>query len=692
MCCCLFRCCCSTGDTTYQDIVLNKGYRTCTDSYFLFFFFLFCCGLGTTTWYAFEHGDPYRIVYGSDSFGNTCGRLNKPVYLIGNESDEAAVFPLSGRDMRKRKFMFPLNITRPLDTMWVCARECPKSLILNRQALRAVAQNNDNPLCVPHVFNGTIDLLNGDVCPKLPVTKSVSILNRCIPEDILTISEDLINKFIELDFVRGYLSDALISSHLVFKMCGVAFAFSFIMVYILRCVASIVIYFVYLSVLFIFTGITSALWYSTYLTYHSSPIAESTIDLSSTPSPEVQLGVLFRGNASNFKDLFKFDYDSRLTVLGLSIGSTVITGFIVMTVWCLLPRGQKMVVLFKKASKALWAMPCLLFQPIVSAFAVLTVALYSLSVILVLLTSGALVSRVVDDGHGANITIIENNMTETTRAMILYQAVGFIWLCEFVLACQRLFIAGAVSMWYFNSKRNQPGENRTIVCSSLWNLFRYHLGSAAVGSFIITIVRIPRYILMWIYAKMRNVENLVLRRLLACCIFLLACIERCLDYINYNAFTVIAYSGMSFCPAAKVAVNILFDNAIDVATINSVGGAVLFLAKCMVAAGTSALAIFTMEMSTLSHPWFPILLIFICSYLIANCFFSVYEMTIDSLFLCCAEDFELTRENPDNKYSNEEFREIIAVPPMENDTHKVRQAHQENYSMSEVEHMDNERF
>ena len=32
-------------------------------------------------------------------------------------------------------------------------------------------------------------------------------------------------------------------------------------------------------------------------------------------------------------------------------------------------------------------------------------------------------------------------------------------------------------------------------------MFRYHLGSLALGSFVIALVRVPRYVLMVLYAK-----------------------------------------------------------------------------------------------------------------------------------------------------------------------------------------------
>lgn len=52
--------------------------------------------------------------------------------------------------------------------------------------------------------------------------------------------------------------------------------------------------------------------------------------------------------------------------------------------------------------------------------------------------------------------------------------------------------------------------------------------------------------------RMRSVENVILKKILYVFVWILGCIENCLQYINYNVFTVISYSGFSFCPAAKM--------------------------------------------------------------------------------------------------------------------------------------------
>uniref|UniRef100_A0A0K0D3G1 Choline transporter-like protein n=1 Tax=Angiostrongylus cantonensis TaxID=6313 RepID=A0A0K0D3G1_ANGCA len=225
--------------------------------------------------------------------------------------------------------------------------------------------------------------------------------------------------------------------------------------------------------------------------------------------------------------------------------------------------------------------------------------------------------------------------------MVFYQFLGFVWVSEFLMACQRLFIAGAVSMYYFDvlsmSRRFASTEPRSPVRSSLFNLLRYHLGSAALGAFIIVLVRVPRYVVIWSLSRMRSVENVIIKKILSVFICILSCIENCLQYINYNVFTVISYSGFSFCPAAKMAINHLLDNAVDVAALNSVGDMVLFLTKCLVAFATTFCAFLRMEE-------------------IANCLLSVYEMAIDTIMLCCAEELVLLRDNPEMA---QQFRDYI---------------------------------
>ncbi|KAK6013143.1 hypothetical protein OSTOST_21601, partial [Ostertagia ostertagi] len=287
----------------------------------------------------------------------------------------------------------------------------------------------------------------------------IDILNRCIPEDLLSFGKDLFNKVLEIDFVRGFLHDLIDTSPYLPQVCFLALALSLFSVVLLRFFAAAIIYFVYLAVVVIVVGFSGGIWYAFWRVYRSS--VESTnstepMELETTtallPSSPQRLtkAVLFEG--VRLDALFNFEDTSMLTLLGVGLGSTVISILIVSILCCVLPRGKKLVRLFKGASLALSAMPSLLLQPLLNAVLILMVAVYTLSVVLVLFTAGDMVSRKVTNGNTKDdsILVIETNMTRTTKLMMFYQFIGFVWVTEFFMACQRLFIAGAVSMYYFD--------------------------------------------------------------------------------------------------------------------------------------------------------------------------------------------------------------------------------------------------
>ncbi|KAK6046837.1 hypothetical protein COOONC_15657 [Cooperia oncophora] len=255
--CCMSSCCC-VGDAStdnYEDL-LHKGRRSCTDCSFLVLFLIFCGGLGCIAWYALEHGDSYRIIFGSDSFGNTCGRNNEPIWIRSNNSVTRKQFEFSGQDMTDRRFIFPLNASRAFDTIWACVHQCPDRTITSYKEIYELAVDHNNSLCVDYdsALNITERKPRFGVCPRLPVLKSVDVMNRCLPEDFLSFGKDLFSKILEIDFIRGFFHDLIDTSPYLPQMCLLALVLSLFSVVLLRFFAAVIIYFVYLAVVVISVG------------------------------------------------------------------------------------------------------------------------------------------------------------------------------------------------------------------------------------------------------------------------------------------------------------------------------------------------------------------------------------------------------------------------------------------------------
>ena len=118
-----------------------------------------------------------------------------------------------------------------------------------------------------------------------------------------------------------------------------------------------------------------------------------------------------------------------------------------------------------------------------------------------------------------------------------YYLFGFLWVMNFMLACQQMVIAGAIAGWYFTVDKSSLGcLNQHFITTSVKNLVVYHLGTVAVGSFIIALIQFIRIVLMYIQRKLKGMENKVAQyalKALQCCFW---CLEKIMKYINRNAY------------------------------------------------------------------------------------------------------------------------------------------------------------
>uniref|UniRef100_A0A452H878 Choline transporter-like protein n=1 Tax=Gopherus agassizii TaxID=38772 RepID=A0A452H878_9SAUR len=230
----------------------------------------------------------------------------------------------------------------------------------------------------------------------------------------------------------------------------------------------------------------------------------------------------------------------------------------------------------------------------------------------------------------------------------LSNAFVFLWLVNFAIALGQCTLAGAFASYYWAFRK--PADIPTCpLFSSFGRAIRYHTGSLAFGSLILAIVQLIRIMLEYLDHKLKGTQNSFTRFLLCCLKCCFWCLEKFIKFINRNAYIMIAIYGKNFCTSAKEAFFLLMRNVVRVAVLDKVTDFLLFLGKLLVAGGVGVLAffffthripVFTQETPTLNYYWVPLLTVIIGSYLIAHGFFSVYAMCVDTLFLCFCEDLE----------------------------------------------------
>uniref|UniRef100_A0A674MYX0 Choline transporter-like protein n=1 Tax=Takifugu rubripes TaxID=31033 RepID=A0A674MYX0_TAKRU len=334
--------------------------------------------------------------------------------------------------------------------------------------------------------------------------------------------------------------------------------------------------------------------------------------------------------------------DNVKALLGCAIVATIFTVILLIVMFILRKRVALTIALFHVAGKVFIKLPLLVVQPLWTLICLMLFWAYWLMVLLFLGVSGAPVKN-------PSTGVVEYVMEGPPQYLVWYHAVGLIWITEFIFAFQQMTIAGAVVTYYFT--RNKSQLPATPILSSVARTILYHLGTLAKGSFIITLVKIPRLILTYIHNQLKGKENACARCLLKGCICCLWCLEKCLKYLNQNAYTATAINSTSFCTSARDALLILVENALRVSAINTVGDFVLFLAKVLVVSCTAFAGVLALNYQKDYTVWvLPLLIVLLFAFLVAHCFLSVFENVVDVLFLCFAVDTKYNDGSPGREF------------------------------------------
>ncbi|XP_070531866.1 choline transporter-like protein 4 [Ptychodera flava] len=253
------------------------------------------------------------------------------------------------------------------------------------------------------------------------------------------------------------------------------------------------------------------------------------------------------------------------------------------------------------------------------------------------------------------------------------------WLINFVIAFGEMSLAGAFASYYWAFTK--PDDIPSIpLTRSTWRSLRYHLGSLAFGSFLIAVLQFIRAMLEFLEKKFKGAENPISKFVFKCFKCCFWCLEKFLKWLNRNAYIEIAVYGKNFCTSAKHVFFLLMRNIVRAAVLDGVTSFLLFLAKLVVVLIVILPIFFFLNgqitvtdelviMPDLSYVWVPFLLILIGAYVIASCFFGVYDMAVDTLFICFLEDCERHDGSPEKPYFMS--KELMSITGLKNKKQKT---------------------
>ncbi|XP_078229840.1 choline transporter-like protein 1 isoform X7 [Callithrix jacchus] len=634
--------CCSSASSAAQSSKREwkpLEDRSCTDIPWLLLFILFCIGMGFICGFSIATGAAARLVSGYDSYGNICGQKNTKLEAIPN----------SGMDHTQRKYVFfldPCNldlINRKIKSVALCVAACPRQELKTLSDVQKFAEMNGSALCSYNLKPSeyTTSSKSSVLCPKLPVPASAPIpfFHRCAPVNIscyAKFAEALITFVSDNSVLHRLISGVMTNKEIILGLCLLSLVLSMILMVIIRYISRVLVWILTILVILGALGGTGVLWWL-YAKQRRSP--------KETVIPE-QLQIA---------------EDNLRALLIYAISATVFTVILFLIMLVMRKRVALTIALFHVAGKVFIHLPLLVFQPFWTFFALVLFWVYWIMTLLFLGTTGSAVQN--DQGF------VEFKISGPLQYMWWYHVVGLIWISEFILACQQMTVAGAVVTYYFTrDKRNLPF---TPILASVNRLIRYHLGTVAKGSFIITLVKIPRMILMYIHSQLKGKENACARCVLKSCICCLWCLEKCLNYLNQNAYTATAINSTNFCTSAKDAFVILVENALRVATINTVGDFMLFLGKVLIVCSTGLAGIMLLNYQQDYTVWvLPLIIVCLFAFLVAHCFLSIYEMVVDVLFLCFAIDTKYNDGSPGREF----YMDKVLMEFVENSRKAMKEA------------------
>jgi choline transporter-like protein 2/4/5 len=668
-----------------------------------------------------SQGDPRRLVYGTDYAGKTCGvdELKARKHLM---------FPRANED-----FLVNLNVKNPLDykLYGVCVEECPANARVDESTGERIVDivcNDEVPdrtttgvemswynyalttsgkasleACLTDYDDNSAECQQARRnCWIVPLPTS-SILWRCIPkyeyaraenrpcvypspdagDACLLVEVDstqqtvqpakpnyLFERFNQASSVWGrYFADVREAWWVILLVGGLfALSLGFIMTLFLKFAAGLMVWLsVVLSVLVMFA-------LTLYFYFKGGVLSNEVVPDSIQDRIDSRTG-----SEGTVSQTLSTSEDYKLAFRIAAYVGTALCVIVLVLIVALRNAINTAIIVVKKASAAVNAMPTMVFFPLVTVFWLIALLIYWVFIAAAMAAAGEITTQDVTATVDANLAQLEaqtggagwiGNFTTSAeqsfktledidwmKYMLAYHFFGLLWTNQFIQGISMIAIAAAVGGWYFS--KNETGEEgvkqyaqpKFAVWKSYGMALRYYMGTVAFGGFLIATVQFIRAVLAYLQKQMneRAKNNRLMKAIMcvvSCCLW---CIQKVLEVVSRNAYVYVAIKGYGFCTAGYKAFHLILRNMSTLAVVNLLGEIIMFLCKVLVTAlcGWVAFWMFdSMEMfqeggsNEISSAWLPVLITMIFAFFVSAGFFYTFDMTMDTILVCYVMDKE----------------------------------------------------
>eukprot|EP01059_Diplonema_ambulator_P011605 TRINITY_DN215_c0_g3_i2.p1 TRINITY_DN215_c0_g3~~TRINITY_DN215_c0_g3_i2.p1 ORF type:complete len:624 (+),score=133.08 TRINITY_DN215_c0_g3_i2:65-1936(+) len=562
--------------------------RGCTDFLFLVLFVAALLGYAVMCSIAYETGNPWRLIYGTDYLGNVCG-------LTGGKNAPRVAESVVGNWTEMDTLWYPFDMEKIDEfdqavNMGICVDKCPEE----GDIVHVYPDPTNKTKNMPKRFKATYS--------------SSSKLRRCIPNKDNSAVVKKLNDVLDLFDVTDLYFEASASieaSQTTIKYAiGICVALSITWLILVH-------FFALPMIVLNIIGILGGLTYGGYLLFQYS------------------------------KDLEAEHNDNHKYAFGGAITLWIIAGIFFLVCVFMAGKIKKGARIAEEGSGMLLSVPSILSLPFI--FVALLTA-WILTAILAFLFIQTMESRNIESYAWAGKTV-ESYVQEVPQNRYYFHAynvVMFTWGALFLLDTGFLCISLVASYWYFSAEVNEPKKPPCLSpFIAMGSATAHHLGTTAIGSLIITICKVIRWALMRVEEKLKGMgTGLDCVAKFACCC--MCCLENCLKFLSEKAYVLTAIEGTNFCSSAKRAVKLIVDNFTSVAIVEIVTSFLVLIGKLIIIATTLILSYFFLTRWNPPTPgttiWAPLIFIFIITYIICTMFVVMFSTVVDTLVLChCAD-------------------------------------------------------
>uniref|UniRef100_A0A8D3DWN6 Choline transporter-like protein n=1 Tax=Scophthalmus maximus TaxID=52904 RepID=A0A8D3DWN6_SCOMX len=595
--------------------------RSCTDILCCLIFIIVILSyvaLGIVAW---SHGDPRKVLYPTDSYGQFCGQ--------------------KGTSNAKKPILFYFNILKCANPTILINLQCPTTQMCVSQCPDKFATYTEMQLqhklgksywdyyrqfCKPGFNNPdkpVSQVLRDEDCPSMIIPSRPCkhpTTQHCMSGKRLLCMLNPLYSLQPAD--RGLL---------------ISLAVSLVFILLLRFTAGLLLWTTIISVVLL---LAYGMWYCSVVWSQ----------LRHTPGSDVAIAEV--GLQTDLQVYLQLRQTWIVFLVSLGVTEASILAMLIF----LRRRVRVSIALLREASKAIGHIMSTLFFPVVT-FLLLTLCISCWAVTATVLCSPSHFCQTFNRTNISTSALCLGSQclfafyggeTSYHRHLPLLQLSNllvFLWLVNFSLALEQCTLAGTFASYYW-AKRKHQDIPACPLFSSFSRAVRYHTGSLAFGALILSVVQLLRIILEFLEQKLKGLDNSLSRFLMCCLKCCFWCLDKFIRYMNHNAYIMVAIYGQNFCTSAREAFFLLMRNVVRVAVLDRVTDFLLFLGKVLIAGGVGVFAFFFFtrkipviqeEVPNLNYYWVPLLTVVTGAYLIAHGFFSVYAMCVDTLFLCFCE-------------------------------------------------------